>query len=128
MVIGEITSIPALGPTVQAIQHYAVGTLGIPRVAELACWALKEAADAAVSNAVQPRLCEKFVRSPPSRRLTHGYGWRPQGDSNPCYRRERAMSWASRRWGHSGRSATDLERRARNCNPCSSPDGRPRLS
>jgi hypothetical protein len=26
--------------------------------------------------------------------------WRPQGDSNPCYRRERAMSWASRRWGH----------------------------
>ena len=25
--------------------------------------------------------------------------WRPQGDSNPCYRRERAMSWASRRWG-----------------------------
>jgi hypothetical protein len=24
---------------------------------------------------------------------------RPQGDSNPCYRRERAMSWASRRWG-----------------------------
>jgi hypothetical protein len=27
--------------------------------------------------------------------------WRPQGDSNPCYRRERAMSWASRRWGPS---------------------------
>ena len=25
--------------------------------------------------------------------------WRPQGDSNPCYRRERAVSWASRRWG-----------------------------
>ena len=25
--------------------------------------------------------------------------WRPQGDSNPRYRRERAMSWASRRWG-----------------------------
>src|SRR5689334_18663991 len=25
--------------------------------------------------------------------------WRPQGDSNPRYRRERAVSWASRRWG-----------------------------
>ena len=26
--------------------------------------------------------------------------WRPLGDSNPCYRRERAVSWASRRRGH----------------------------
>ncbi len=25
--------------------------------------------------------------------------WRPVGDSNPCYRRERAVSWASRRTG-----------------------------
>ncbi len=25
--------------------------------------------------------------------------WRPQGDLNPCSRRERAMSWATRRWG-----------------------------
>jgi hypothetical protein len=25
--------------------------------------------------------------------------WRPQGDSNPRRRRERAVSWASRRWG-----------------------------
>ena len=25
--------------------------------------------------------------------------WRPQGDSNPCYIRERDVSWASRRWG-----------------------------
>ena len=25
--------------------------------------------------------------------------WRPQGDSNPRCRRERAVSWASRRWG-----------------------------
>src|ERR1700739_3141092 len=30
--------------------------------------------------------------------------WRPQGDSNPCYRRERAMSWASRRWGRESAS------------------------
>ena len=28
-----------------------------------------------------------------------GIRWRPQGDSNPCYCRERAVSWASRRWG-----------------------------
>ncbi len=27
---------------------------------------------------------------------------RPQGDSNPCYRRERAVSSASRRWGQQG--------------------------
>ncbi len=26
--------------------------------------------------------------------------WRPHGDSNPGLRRERAPSWASRRWGH----------------------------
>ena len=26
--------------------------------------------------------------------------WRPQGDSNPRFRRERPMSWATRRWGH----------------------------
>src|SRR3546814_4595170 len=28
--------------------------------------------------------------------------WRPHGDSNPGLRRERASSWASRRWGHRG--------------------------
>ena len=26
-------------------------------------------------------------------------GQHPQRDSNPCYRRERAGSWAARRWG-----------------------------
>src|SRR5579883_2943755 len=31
-------------------------------------------------------------------------GWRPQRDSNPRYRRERAMSWASRRWGRAASS------------------------
>jgi len=39
--IGEITSMPALGLTLRAIQHYEVGTRGIPRVTELACWALE---------------------------------------------------------------------------------------
>ncbi len=34
--------------------------------------------------------------------LTPPLLWRPQGDSNPCYRRERPVSLASRRWGHSG--------------------------
>ena len=29
--------------------------------------------------------------------------WRPVGDSNPCYRRERAVSWASRRTGQQPR-------------------------
>ena len=28
----------------------------------------------------------------------HRLAWRSQGDSNPCFRRERATSWAARRW------------------------------
>src|SRR5579875_3753139 len=32
-------------------------------------------------------------------RLGQKRGWRPVGDSNPCCRRERAVSWASRRTG-----------------------------
>src|SRR5206468_11205800 len=34
-----------------------------------------------------------YVAAP--KRLSICYDWRPQGDSNPCYRRERAMSWAA---------------------------------
>src|SRR5262249_6524653 len=45
-----------------------------------------------------------------------GGEWRPQGDSNPCYCRERAVSWASRRWGRMIRcvrhSSTFLARNA----------------
>ena len=33
--------------------------------------------------------------------------WRPRRDSNPCYRRERAMSWASRRRGRGRLRAAD---------------------
>ena len=31
--------------------------------------------------------------------LSFAQDWRPQRDSNPRRRRERAVSWASRRWG-----------------------------
>jgi hypothetical protein len=43
--IGEITSMPALGLTLRAIQHYEVGTRGIPRVTELASWAREQGAE-----------------------------------------------------------------------------------
>ena len=33
---------PALGLTLRAIQHYEVGTRGIPRVTELAGWAREQ--------------------------------------------------------------------------------------
>ena len=42
---------------------------------------------------------------PPSLVPTFVDGWRPQGESNPCFRRERATSWAARRWGRSGDAA-----------------------
>ncbi len=35
----------------------------------------------------------------PGEVITFVREWRPVGDSNPCYRRERAASWASRRTG-----------------------------
>ncbi len=28
--------------------------------------------------------------------------WRAQGESNPCFRRERATSWTARRWAPKG--------------------------
>src|SRR5487761_2095686 len=34
--------------------------------------------------------------------------WRPVGDSNPCCRRERAASWASRRTGRGNLSVTPV--------------------
>ncbi|MFL5269296.1 MAG: hypothetical protein ACJ8AH_22360, partial [Stellaceae bacterium] len=43
--IGEITSMAALRLTLRAIQHYEVGTRGIPRVTELACWAREQGAE-----------------------------------------------------------------------------------
>ena len=38
-------------------------------------------------------------RNAPTDRSNHRQLWRPVGDSNPCYRRERPASWASRRTG-----------------------------
>src|SRR5437870_13164071 len=32
-------------------------------------------------------------------RFQRGFDWWPQRDSNPCFSLERAVSWASRRWG-----------------------------
>src|SRR5437773_12141924 len=34
-----------------------------------------------------------------SRRFLNDFRWWPQRDSNPCFSLERAVSWASRRWG-----------------------------
>jgi hypothetical protein len=42
--------------------------------------------------------------------------WRPIGDSNPCYRRERAVSWASRRMGQRPEPRL-LGHENRSCNP-----------
>lgn len=33
--------------------------------------------------------------------IKESYGWRPVRESNPCYRRERAVSWTARRTGRS---------------------------
>ena len=45
-----------------------------------------------IQNRYSPPVGQSFT-------LTHCCYWRPQGDSNPRRRRERAVSWASRRWG-----------------------------
>ena len=49
------------------------------------------------------KLCrfQRFLVSKPHELwpLSHCKTWRPQGESNPRRRRERAVSWASRRWG-----------------------------
>ena len=50
-----------------------------------------------------------------------GIGWRPQRDSNPCLSLERAISWASGRWGRGGR----LRHRCRDTGRLS--DARPTL-
>ncbi len=49
--------------------------------------------------------------------IMHGSAWCPQRDSNPCYRLERATSWAARRWGRGddhrrGRAGAQPRRRS----------------
>ena|GEM_PF-2705728 len=43
----------------------------------------------------------RFSLQPPTKPAEEK--WRPIGGSNPCYRRERAVSWTTRRMGHCGR-------------------------
>src|ERR1700733_5074801 len=45
--------------------------------------------------------------------LSYSKDWRPVGDSNPCWCRERAIIWASRRTGHRPREGL-LTRNVRN--------------
>jgi site-specific DNA recombinase len=49
------------------------------------------------------------VPGPPPEVLSFVRGWRPVRDSNSCYRRERAVSWASRRTGQLEGAATDAK-------------------
>src|SRR5438034_5808317 len=41
-----------------------------------------------------------------------GFVWWPQRDSNPCFSLERAVSWASRRWGRANNARTTHQHRA----------------
>jgi transcriptional regulator with XRE-family HTH domain len=43
----------ALGLTLRAIQHYEGGSRSIPRVVELACWALEHGAEPGIFRLVQ---------------------------------------------------------------------------
>src|SRR5262245_51565698 len=45
----------------------------------------------------------------PSLMPYHGRWW-PQRDSNPCFSLERAVSWASRRWGRDNHAAATAVR------------------
>lgn len=45
---------------------------------------------------------KKAPREEELRQKIYVYVWCPHGDSNPGLSLERAMSWAARRWGHSG--------------------------
>ena len=47
--------------------------------------------------------------------------WRPLGESNPCYRRERAVSWATRRRGRIWWSQAGSNRRPQHCQCCALP-------
>ena len=50
------------------------------------------------------RLCSTTELFPPveTQKLRRQTEWRPIGGSNPCYRRERAVSWTTRRMGRTG--------------------------
>ena len=67
------------------------------------------ASPAAISEtgrAGRKRDTQRWVVAPELRRRIP---WRPQRDSNPCFRRERATSWATRRWGPEGVGRAGIE-------------------
>jgi hypothetical protein len=48
-----------------------------------------------LQHKVCPNFAQKTLKNDPSEEslfINHLLSWRPQGESNPCYRRERAMS------------------------------------
>ncbi len=58
-----------------------------------------------VSNCTSSNLGRRQkIKTPPKR--TVNQVWQPQPDSNWCSRLERAVSWASRRWGQNCRILT----------------------
>ena len=74
---------------------------------------LDVAAGAATARGHHPTLRALIPQSIPRRGSQHSGGdvtagqrGCPQRDSNPCYRLERAASWATRRWGLAGVEAT----------------------
>jgi hypothetical protein len=63
---------------------------------------LEEAPQPHVTRAPPASRCADLTRRTlghADRRLAPCKGWCPQGDSNPCTRLERPVSWSSRRWG-----------------------------
>ena len=53
----------------------------------------------ATEQATQRRLLPKYYLNSAGYVGKPQKSWHPQGESNPCFRRERAMSWTTRRWG-----------------------------
>src|SRR5439155_774338 len=52
---------------------------------------------------------EPRVNSQKLQKLRRSCAWWPQRDSNPCFSLERAVSWASRRWGRANNAPAPSE-------------------
>ena len=67
-----------------------------------------------LAQVATPPEVERQIKSPGS--FEPGlFIWRPLGESNPCYRRERAVSWATRRRGRIWWSQAGSNRRPLQC-------------